>query len=121
MKTPIPQLGDMISSLTLKEAAELSQYLKEVHKIEPTKQKTVEPQPKKVDVVKTQFEVQLTGYSGNRLAVIRALRAVTGLELRAAKNAIDELPFAVATEVTQEEADRLEQALVEAGGTVEVI
>ena len=124
MTTLTSQLGDQLASLTLKEAVALSHYLEEVHDIQPAKPTAV-TQPGKQDktvepTVQSSFDVKLTGVTGKRLSVIKALRQITSLELIAAKNALDELPFTVAEGLSTEDAEALKNQFEEAGATVEL-
>jgi large subunit ribosomal protein L7/L12 len=69
---------------------------------------------------KTAFDVVLAGAGGQKIQVIKVVRAVTGLGLKEAKDLVDGAPNAVKEGVTQEEADQIKAQLDEAGATVEV-
>jgi large subunit ribosomal protein L7/L12 len=69
---------------------------------------------------KTAFDVVLTGAGGQKIQVIKVVRAVTGLGLKEAKDLVDGAPNAVKEGVTQEEADQIKAQLEEAGAEVEV-
>jgi large subunit ribosomal protein L7/L12 len=69
---------------------------------------------------KTEFDVILTGAGGQKIQVIKVVRAVTGLGLKEAKDLVDGAPNAVKEGVPQEEADQIKAQLEEAGATVEV-
>jgi large subunit ribosomal protein L7/L12 len=69
---------------------------------------------------KTAFDVVLTGAGGQKIQVIKVVRAVTGLGLKEAKDLVDGAPNPVKEGVTQEEADQIKAQLEEAGATVEV-
>jgi large subunit ribosomal protein L7/L12 len=69
---------------------------------------------------KTAFDVVLAGAGGQKIQVIKVVRAVTGLGLKEAKDLVDGAPNAVKEGVTQEEADQIKSQLEEAGATVEV-
>jgi large subunit ribosomal protein L7/L12 len=69
---------------------------------------------------KTEFDVVLTGAGGNKIAVIKAVRAITGLGLKEAKALVDEAPKALKEGVSKEEADEAAKQLQEAGAEVEV-
>ena len=69
---------------------------------------------------KTAFDVVLSGAGGQKIQVIKVVRAVTGLGLKEAKDLVDGAPNAVKEGVTQEEADQIKAQLEEAGATVEV-
>jgi large subunit ribosomal protein L7/L12 len=69
---------------------------------------------------KTAFDVVLTAAGGQKIQVIKVVRAVTGLGLKEAKDLVDSAPQAVKEGVNQEEADQLKGQLEEAGASVEV-
>src|SRR5215210_379577 len=72
------------------------------------------------EVEQTAFDVVLESPGGSKIAVIKVIRAATGLGLKEAKAVADEAPKAVKEGVTREEADRLKAELEEAGATVTV-
>ena len=69
---------------------------------------------------KTSFDVVLTNAGGQKIQVIKVVRAVTGLGLKEAKDLVDSAPKPVKEGVNQEEADSIKAQLEEAGATVEV-
>jgi large subunit ribosomal protein L7/L12 len=69
---------------------------------------------------KTAFDVVLTAAGGQKIQVIKVVRAVTGLGLKEAKDLVDSAPKPVKEGVPQEEADSIKAQLEEAGATVEV-
>jgi large subunit ribosomal protein L7/L12 len=69
---------------------------------------------------KTAFDVVLTGAGGQKIQVIKVVRAVTGLGLKEAKDLVDGAPNPVKEGVAQEEADQIKAQLEEAGAEVEV-
>ena len=68
----------------------------------------------------TEFNVVLTGFGENKVNVIKAVRAVTGLGLKEAKDAVEGVPTVLKEGVSKDEAAKLKKDLEEAGGTVEV-
>lgn len=68
----------------------------------------------------TEFDVVLTEVGGNKIAVIKAVRALTSLGLKEAKAKVDELPSAIKEAVTKEEAEEAKKQLEEAGAVVQV-
>jgi large subunit ribosomal protein L7/L12 len=68
----------------------------------------------------TAFDVVLAGAGGQKIQVIKVVRAVTGLGLKEAKDLVDGAPNPVKEGVPQEEADQIKAQLEEAGATVEV-
>jgi large subunit ribosomal protein L7/L12 len=69
---------------------------------------------------KTSFDVVLTAAGGQKIQVIKVVRAVTGLGLKEAKDLVDSAPNAVKEGVNQEEADQIKGQLEEAGASVEL-
>jgi large subunit ribosomal protein L7/L12 len=69
---------------------------------------------------KTSFDVVLTEAGGQKIQVIKVVRAVTGLGLKEAKDLVDSAPKPVKEGVAQEEADQIKSQLEEAGATVEL-
>jgi len=69
---------------------------------------------------KTEFDVIITAAGDKKIAVIKEVRAITGLGLKDAKALVDEVPKAVKEGVPKEEADKIRSQLEEAGAQVEV-
>jgi len=69
---------------------------------------------------KTSFDVMLTEAGGQKIQVIKVVRAVTGLGLKEAKDLVDSAPKPVKEGVAQEEADQIKAQLEEAGAEVEL-
>lgn len=68
----------------------------------------------------TEFDVVLTSFGGNKVAVIKAVRGATGLGLKEAKDVVESAPKAIKEAVSKEEAEELKKTLEEAGAEVEV-
>jgi len=120
----IKELGDKIVALTLKEAVDLADYLKEEHGIEPAAGGAVMmagPAAAAEEAEEqTAFDVILKDVGDKKIGVIKAVRALTSLGLKEAKALVDEAPKAVKEGVSKEEADEARSQLEEAGATVEV-
>ena len=69
---------------------------------------------------KTEFDVVLIGYGEKKIAVIKEVRAITGLGLKDAKELVDGLPKPVKEAVPKDEAEKIQAQLEEAGAQVEV-
>lgn len=69
---------------------------------------------------KTEFDVVLTGFGSNKVAVIKAVRGITGLGLKEAKALVEGAPAPIKEGVTKEEAEEIKKQLEEAGASVEV-
>ncbi|MBT3817567.1 MAG: 50S ribosomal protein L7/L12 [Candidatus Magasanikbacteria bacterium] len=70
---------------------------------------------------KTEFTVQLTEIGDKKIAVIKAVKAATGLGLADAKGLVDGAPAAIKENIPKAEAEELKKAIEEAGGKVELI
>ncbi|MGR8979372.1 MAG: 50S ribosomal protein L7/L12 [Gammaproteobacteria bacterium] len=68
----------------------------------------------------TEFDVVLTGFGENKVAVIKAVRAITGLGLKEAKDAVEGAPTTLKEGVSKAESEEIKKQLLEAGATVEV-
>ncbi|QDT70635.1 50S ribosomal protein L7/L12 [Planctomycetes bacterium MalM25] len=124
----IKEMGDKIVGLTLKEAKELSDYLKEVHGIEPASGggavMMAGPAGGGDDAgaaeEKTEFDVEMTSFGDNKIGVIKVVRSATGLGLKEAKEAVEGVPTKLKEGVSKEEAEKLKADLEEAGAKVEI-
>ena len=70
--------------------------------------------------VKDEFDVVLTGFGDNKVAVIKAVRALTGLGLKEAKAAVEGTPTTVKEAAAKDEAEEVKKQLEEAGASVEL-
>lgn len=68
----------------------------------------------------TEFDVMMTSFGGNKIAVIKAVRGITGLGLKEAKEMVEGAPVAVKEGVEKDEAEDLKKQLEEAGAEVEL-
>ena len=119
----IKQLGDKIVSLSLLQAKELADYLREQHGIEPAGGMVVAaglagaaeaPAPEE----KTQFNVVLKAVGDKKIQVIKVVRAHTQLGLKEAKELVDSAPKTVKEGLSKEQAEQLKKELEESGATV---
>ena len=69
---------------------------------------------------KDEFDVVLASFGGNKVAVIKAVRTITGLGLKEAKDAVEGAPSAIKEGVAKDEAEEIKKTLEEAGATVEL-
>ena len=69
---------------------------------------------------KTEFDVILTGAGSNKIAVIKEVRTITGLGLKEAKDLVEGAPKPVKEGAAKDEAEKIKEALVKAGATVEL-
>jgi large subunit ribosomal protein L7/L12 len=123
----IKELGDRIVQLTLKQAVELGEYLKTVHGIEPAAGGAVmvagPAAAGAAEAVeeKTIFDVMLKEVGDKKIQVIKAVRAVTSLGLKEAKELVEAAPKVVKTGVPKEEAEEALKQLAEAGAVAEIV
>jgi large subunit ribosomal protein L7/L12 len=123
----VKELGDKIVGLTAKQAQELADYLKEVHGIEPAGGGVAFAMPaggagaaEAAPAAPTTFDVILKAAGDKKIAVIKEVRAATGLGLKEAKELVDGAPKPVKEGLSKEEAETLAKKFEEAGATVEV-
>jgi len=122
----IKELGDKIAGLTLKEAVDLKDYMKQAYGIEPAAGGAVMMAGPgggtggAEEEEQTEFDVILASIGDKKIAVIKAVREATGLGLKEAKALVDGAPTAVKEKVSQEEANQLKADLEEAGAAVEI-
>ncbi len=69
---------------------------------------------------KTEFDVVMTSFGSNKIAVIKAIRAITGLGLKEAKDMVEGVPATVKEGISKDEAEDLKKQLVEAGAEVDL-
>jgi large subunit ribosomal protein L7/L12 len=122
-ETAIKELGDKIVGLTLKEAVDLADYLKEEYGIEPAAGGAVMmagPAAAEEAVEKTEFDVILTSAGDQKIKVIKVVREATGLGLKEAKDLVDGAPKPLKTAVSKDEAEALVEKIKEVGGTCEI-
>ena len=121
------ELGDKIVGLTLLQAKALSDYLKQVHGIEPAGGGVMmaagggggAAAPAAVEA-KTEFDVILTGFGDAKINVIKVVRGATGLGLKEAKDLVEGVPKPLKTGVSEEDAKKLKAEIEQAGGTCEI-
>jgi len=122
----IKELGDKIVALTLLQAKELGDYLKEEYGIEPAAGGAVMVAGPAAGAggeeaeEKSTFDVILKVFGDKKIQVIKEVRALTGLGLKEAKNLVDNLPKPVKEGLTKEEAESAKQQLEAVGATVEL-
>ena len=123
----IKEFGDKIVGLTLKQAQELADYLKEAHGIEPAAGGAVMmagpagAAAAEAEVEeKTSFDVELKEIGDKKIQVIKVVRAATGLGLKEAKDLVEGAPKVVKDGLSKEDAEKLKGELEEAGAAVVV-
>jgi large subunit ribosomal protein L7/L12 len=114
----ISTLGDSIASLTIKEAVELTDYMKVTYGIEPAAGAVVvagDAGAAAKPAEKTEFNVVLKAAGASKINVIKAVREATGLGLAEAKALVDGAPKTVKENLSKEDAAKLVDALKAAG------
>ncbi|HPH81233.1 MAG TPA: 50S ribosomal protein L7/L12 [Flavobacteriales bacterium] len=117
--------AEQLVNLTVKEVNELAQILKDEYGIEPAAAAVAIAAPAGGDggavaEEKTAFDVILKAAGGNKLAVVKLVKELTGLGLKEAKDLVDGAPKPLKEGVSKEEAEALKSQLTEAGAEVEV-
>ena len=118
-------LKDSLSELTLKEAAELVKTLEEEWGVSAAAPVAVAAAPGAGDgggeaAEQTESDVHLSSAGDKKIAVIKEVRAITGLGLKEAKAVVDAAPGPVKEKVSKEEAEKIKAQLEEAGAVVEI-
>ena len=119
----ITNILEEIKTLTILELADLVKAVEEefgVSAAAPVGVVAVAGAAAPVVEEKTEFDVVLTGFGDKKLNVIKAVREITGLGLKEAKDMVEGCPKPVKEGVAKDEADKIKAALEEAGATVEI-
>jgi large subunit ribosomal protein L7/L12 len=122
----IKDLGDKIVGLTLMQAKELGDYLKQEYGIEPAGGAVMMagpaagPAAAEEAVEKTSFTVILKEAGPNKIPVIKEIRTLTGLGLKEAKDLVDNVPKPVKENVSKDDAQTAKAQLEAAGAVVEI-
>ena len=117
--------AEQLVNLTVKEVNELAEILKTEYGIEPAAAAVavaVGPAAEAAPAVeeKTSFDVVLKSAGQAKLAVVKAVKELTGLGLKESKDLVDGAPSEIKKGVTKDEADALKKQLEEAGAEVEL-
>ncbi len=118
------ELGDKIANLNLKQAKEVSDYLKEEYGIEPASGGAVimasDGGGAAAAVEQTEFDVVLTGFGDKKLDVVKVVKNITGASLMDAKKMVESAPATLKQAVSKEEAEKVKADVEAAGGSVEL-
>lgn len=121
----LKELGDKIAGLTLKQAKELSDYIKEAYNIEPATggggvmmaAPTVGPA---AVVEQTEFDVVLASVGDKKLDVVKVVKTLTGASLMDAKKLVESPKPTIKEKISKEDAAKVKAELEAVGATVEL-
>ncbi|RZK37897.1 MAG: 50S ribosomal protein L7/L12 [Pedobacter sp.] len=121
----LKQFAEQLVNLTVKEVNELATILKDEYGIEPAAAAVVSAGPAAggdapAAEEQTEFTVVLKEAGASKLAVVKAVKELTGLGLKEAKDLVDGAPQNVKEGVSKDEAEGLKKSLEEAGAVVEL-
>ena len=120
MATDIKAIGDQIAGLTLLEAKQLADYLKEAHGIEAAAGGVVVAAAAAGAAAeeKSEFDVVLAECGANKMAVLKAVRAITGLGLKEAKEMVEKADSVVKEAAPKADAEKIKKELEDRGAKV---
>lgn len=124
----INALGDQIANLTLKQAKELSDYIKEKYGIEPAAGGGMMVMPAgggggggaEAAPAQTEFDVVMTAFGDKKLDVVKIVKNITGASLMDAKKLVEGVPAKIKEKVSKEDAEKVKAELTAVGATVEI-
>jgi large subunit ribosomal protein L7/L12 len=122
----IKAIAEQLVNLTVKEVSELAEILKTEYGIEPAAAAVavaagpVGGGAAEVVEEKTSFDVVLKSAGANKLQVVKAVKELTGLNLKEAKDLVDSAPSELKQGITKDEADALKKHLEEVGAEIEL-
>lgn len=121
----VKELAEQLVNLTIKEANELAKVLEEEYGIKPAAAAVAVAGPAgggddSAGEEQTEFDVILKAAGAKKIAVIKEVRAITGLGLKEAKELVDGAPNTVKEAVSKDEAEQLKTKLEEAGAEIEL-
>ena len=121
----ISKIGDEIAGLTLTQAVDLADYMKDTYGIEPAAAGAVMMAGPAAggeggSDEQTEFDVILETVGDKKIAVIKAVREITGLGLKEAKGLVDEAPKAIKEKASETDANDVKAKLEEAGASVTI-
>jgi large subunit ribosomal protein L7/L12 len=123
----ITALGDQIAGLTLKQAKELSDYIKDKYGIEPAAGGAVMMAPAgggggaaPAAAEQTEFDVVMTSFGDKKLDVVKVVKNITGASLMYAKKLVEGVPAKIKEKVSKEDAAKVKAELEAVGAVVEL-
>ena len=121
----LKEIGDRIAGLTLKQAKELSDYIKDEYGIEPASgggaimMAPTDGGPAAV-AEPTEFDVVMTGFGDKKLDVVKVVKNITGSTLMEAKKLVESAPATIKEKASKEDAEKIKEELEKAGASVEL-
>ncbi|MDI6401994.1 50S ribosomal protein L7/L12 [Balneolaceae bacterium ANBcel3] len=120
----VKEIAEQLVNLTVKEANELAQVLEDEYGIKPAATAVAAAPAAAADgdaaEEQTEFTVVLKAPGGNKIAVIKEVRGLTGLGLKEAKELVDGAPSNIKEGVDKAEAESIKEKLTEAGAEIEL-
>ncbi|QJT20310.1 50S ribosomal protein L7/L12 [Aeromonas media] len=113
------QIIEAVASMSVMEVVELIEAMEEKFGVSAAVAVAAGPAAEAVEE-KTEFDVILTAAGANKVAVIKAVRAATGLGLKEAKDLVEAAPTNLKEAVSKDEAEALKKELEAAGASVEI-
>ena len=117
------EIIEALKEMSLLEASELVKDIEETFGVSAAAPVAVAAAPAaggEAAAEKSEFDVVLEGFGDNKIAVIKAVREITGLGLKDAKDLVEAAPKAIKEGIAKEEAEKIKADLVAAGAEVEV-
>ncbi len=118
------EILDEIGNMTVLDVVDLIKMMEEKFGVTAAQAMAAGPAAAAAEVVEveeqTEFNVILTSFGANKVGVIKAVRALTGLGLKEAKDAVEGVPNTIKEAVSKADAEESKKQLEEAGATVEV-
>jgi large subunit ribosomal protein L7/L12 len=118
------EILDAIGNMTVLEVVDLISAMEEKFGVTAAAAMVAGPAAAAADAApaeeQTEFNVVLTGFGANKVSVIKVVRALTGLGLKEAKDAVEGVPTVLKEGVSKADAEDAKKQLEEAGGTAEV-
>ena len=128
MATDLKKIADQLVSLSVLEVNELKNILKEEHGIEPAAAAVAVAGPAAAgggeapaEEAKSEYDINLKDAGAQKVAVIKAVKDITGLGLGEAKALVDGAPKVIKEKVAKDEAEEAKKKLEEAGATAELV
>ena len=120
----VKAIAEQLVNLTVKEVSELAEVLKSEYGIEPAAAAVAVAAPAAAGAAaeeeKTSFDVVLKSAGANKLQVVKAVKELTGLGLKEAKDIVDAAPSDLKKGVSKDEAEALKKQLEDAGAEIEL-